>query len=210
MTHLVANRYSIHKYGYTTNLGCFLGPPLPAQRCVMGEGFFFGAVAVLGGLVLRYMKTHPHYKHKSQKLKDAYQEKLHQVLSVSYGDTKAYWVSRALADYIFDFGRRLYVDHHVEKHEGYAQKEKEHLSSYRIETPEVLCEQLVQRAVELNIPVLRFQNHVQEMWNLMLIPVGQLTPASVKRIPGADAYVSELQGIRLTQAQMHYFLEKSN
>lgn len=176
----------------------------------MGEGFFLGAVAVLGGLVLRYMKTHPHYKHKTQKLKDAYQEKLHQVLISRYGDTKAYWISRALADYIFDFGRRLYVDHHVEKHDSFAQKEKEHLSSYRIETAEALCEQLVQRAVELNVPVLRFQNHIQEMWNLMLIPVGQLTPGAVKRIAGAEVYVNELQAIRLTQAQMHYFLDKSS
>ena len=175
----------------------------------MGEGLFFGAVAVLGGLVLRYMKTHPHYKHKTQKLKDVYQEKLHHALSPGYGDTKAYWVSRALSDYIFDFGRRLYVDHHVEKHDSFAQIEKEHLSSYRIETPEVLCEQLVQRAVELNIPVLRFQNHIQEMWNLMLIPVGQLTPGSVQQIAGADAYVNELRAIRLNQAQIHYFLEKS-
>ena len=71
----------------------------------MGEGFFFGAVAILGGLVMRYMKTHPHYKHKTQKLKDAYQDKLHRILSSTYGDTKAYWVSRALTDYIFDFGQ---------------------------------------------------------------------------------------------------------
>ena len=44
----------------------------------------------------------------------------------------------------------------------------------------------------------------------MLIPVGQLTPGSVKRIAGADAYINELQAIKLTQAQMHYFLEKSS
>ena len=174
----------------------------------MGEGILIGAIVIIGGLVARYMKTHPFYQFKTQKFKEQYQTKLQAVLKQKLDQNKAYWISRALADYLFDFGRRLYVDHHVEQHEKFVPSEKIHLQDYRLETPENLCEQLVLRAVELQIPILRFQNHMKELWNLQLIPVGQLTPAAVKRIAGAQTYIAELEQMRLTQVQIAHFIDK--
>lgn len=176
----------------------------------MGEGLLVGAIIILGGLVAGYMKKHPFYQFKTQKFKEQYQHKLHHVLRQKLDENKAYWVSRALADHLFDFGRRLYVDHHVEQHQKFIPSEKIHLQDYRLETPENLCEQLVLRAVELQIPLLRFQNHLKELWDLQLVPVGQLTPASVKRIAGAQAYIAELEQMRLTQVQIQYFMDKNS
>jgi hypothetical protein len=156
------------------------------------------------------MKKHPFYQFKTQKFKEQYQQKLHDVLRQKLDENKAYWVSRALADHLFDFGRRLYVDHHVEQHQKFIPSEKIHLQDYRLETPENLCEQLVLRAVELQIPLLRFQNHLKELWDLQLVPVGQLTPASVKRIAGAQTYIAELEQMRLTQVQIQYFMDKNS
>jgi hypothetical protein len=68
----------------------------------------------------------------------------------------------------------------------------------------------VLRAVELQIPILRFQNHMKELWDLQLIPVGQLTPVAVKRIAGAQTYISELEQMRLTQVQIAHFLDKNS
>ncbi len=176
----------------------------------MGEGLLVGAIIILGGLVAGYMKKHPFYQFKTQKFKEQYQHKLHHVLRQKLDENKAYWVSRALADHLFDFGRRLYVDHHVEQHQKFIPSEKIHLQDYRLETPENLCEQLVLRAVELQIPLLRFQNHLKELWDLQLVPVGQLTHASVKRIAGAQTYIAELEQMRLTQVQIQYFMDKNS
>ena len=176
----------------------------------MGEGLLVGAIIILGGLVAGYMKKHPFYQFKTQKFKEQYQHKLHHVLRQKLDENKAYWVSRALADHLFDFGRRLYVDHHVEQHQKFIPSEKIHLQDYRLETPENLCEQLVLRAVELQIPLLRFQNHLKELWDLQLVPVGQLTPGSVKRIAGAQTYIAELEQMRLTQVQIAHFLDKNS
>jgi len=176
----------------------------------MGEGLLVGAIIILGGLVAGYMKKHPFYQFKTQKFKEQYQQKLYHVLRQKLDENKAYWVSRALADHLFDFGRRLYVDHHVEQHQKFIPSEKIHLQDYRLETPENLCEQLVLRAVELQIPLLRFQNHLKELWDLQLVPVGQLTPASVKRIAGAQTYIAELEQMRLTQVQIQYFMDKNS
>jgi len=57
---------------------------------------------------------------------------------------------------------------------------------------------------------LRFQNHAKELSGLYLIPVGQLMPSVVKRIAGGDPYVTELEQMRLTQAQMAIFLAKNS
>jgi hypothetical protein len=176
----------------------------------MGEGLLVGAIIILGGLVAGYTKKHPFYQFKTQKFKEQYQHKLHHVLRHKLDENKSYWVSRALADHLFDFGRRLYVDHHVEQHQKFIPSEKIHLQDYRLETPENLCEQLVLRAVELQIPLLRFQNHLKELWDLQLVPVGQLTPASVKRIAGAQTYIAELEQMRLTQVQIQYFMDKNS
>jgi len=176
----------------------------------VGEGILLGAIVIIGGLVARYMQTHPFYKFKTQKYKEQYQIKLHDVLRHKFDENQAYWISRALADHLFDFGRRLYVDHHIETHEKFIPGEKMYLQEYRLETPENLCEQLVLRAVELKIPILRFQNHAKELSGLYLIPVGQLMPSVVKRIAGGDPYVTELEQMRLTQAQMAIFLAKNS
>jgi len=180
------------------------------RECVVGDGIFFGAIALLGGLAFKYMKAHPFYRYKTQKFKDQYQHQLHHALSAQYGETKGYWIARALTDYIFDFGRRIYSDYHVEQHAGLAQEEKHHLNKYRIEVPEALCDQLVQRAVELQVPQLRFQNHIKELSDLLIVPVGQLTPGSVNRIAHAEVYIAELTKMRLTQAQMKFFIEKNS
>ena len=176
----------------------------------MSEGILLGVIVVLGGLVAGYMKKHPFYKYKTQKYKDQYQQRLHAALLIKHSENKAYWISRALTDYLFDFDRRLYQDHHIEQHLSYLTNEKHYLHEYRLETPENLCEQLVLRAVELQIPVLRFQNHAKELSGLYLISVGQLTPASIKSIAGADAYLAELEQMRLTPAQMQLFLSKNS
>jgi len=83
----------------------------------MTEGILIGGLVVLGGLVASYMKTHPFYSHKTQKYKERYQNKLQDVLLSDYDATDAYWLSRAIADNIFDFGTRTYHDYHVERYE---------------------------------------------------------------------------------------------
>ena len=72
----------------------------------MTEGILIGGLVVLGGLVASYMKKHPFYSHKTQKYKERYQDKLSDALSQSYSAVDAYWLSRAIADNIFDFGTR--------------------------------------------------------------------------------------------------------
>lgn len=42
----------------------------------MTEGILIGGLVVIAGLVASYMKTHPFYRHKTQKYKERYQQKL--------------------------------------------------------------------------------------------------------------------------------------
>ena len=67
----------------------------------MTEGLIIGSVLLIGGLVVRYMQTHPFYRYKTQKHKEHYQSKLHDALEHRSDSTGAYWLSRAIADFIF-------------------------------------------------------------------------------------------------------------
>lgn len=175
----------------------------------MTEGVLIGGLIVLGGLVAAYMKSHPFYSHKTQKHKEQYQHKLQDALLQRYDATDAYWLSRAIADNIFDFGTRTYRDYHVERYEKKAKSERPHLFQLRVEEPSILCEHLTERAIELKVPVSAFSMHMRYLWQEYLVPVGRLTPAAVDRLPSSSLYVTELKNLPVSQEDMQVFLRKT-
>jgi hypothetical protein len=175
----------------------------------MTEGILIGGLVILGGLVASYMKKHPFYSHKTQKYKENYQRKLQDILSHTYDSTDAYWLSRAIADNIFDFGTRTYHDYHVERYEKRAKSERPHLFEMHVEEPRILCEHLTERAVELKVPISAFSMHMRYLWQEYLVPVGRLTPASVDRLPGSSLYVTELKNLPVSQEDMQIFMHKT-
>jgi hypothetical protein len=175
----------------------------------MTEGLVIGSLLVLGGLVVRYMQKHPFYRYKTQKHKERYQSKLHDALEQRGDKAGAYWLSRATADFIFDFGQRTYHDYHVEQHEKRAKQEIPNLYHLGIEEPNTLCQQLVERAVELKVPASLFGLHMSSLWKGYLVPVGRLTPKGVERTPGAAAYYAELTNLPASKDDMQRFMEKT-
>jgi len=175
----------------------------------MGEAFLVGSV-VIGGLVARYMKAHPFYKHKTQKYKERYQHKLSNVLTQKYSQVDSYWLSRAIADHIFDFGQRTYHDYHVERYEKKAKSERPHLYELHIERPALLCEQLTERAIDLKVPVMTFSKHMRKLFNENLVPVGRLSPKTIERIPNSSLYVTELQSLSVSQDEMTLFMHHTS
>ena len=173
----------------------------------MGEVLLIGGALLLGGLVSGLVKSHPFYKHQSQKFKDAYQAKLWHNLQSEYNKNEAYWISRALTDYIYDFNKRLYEDVHIERCMSHAIKEKNNLYKQHIESPNVLCEKLVLRAVELKVPPVLFFTHMKELHGNCLVPMGKLTPASIQSLPGASVYYLELTKLPLSTKQMTRYLD---
>ena len=165
----------------------------------MGESLLIGGALLLGGIVSGLVKSHPFYKHRSQKFKDAYQAKLWQNLQAEYSENEAYWISRALTDYIYDFNKRLYEDVHIERYMSHAIKEKNNLYRQRIEPPNVLCEELVLRAI--------FFSHMKELHGNYLVPMGKLTPSSIESMPGASTYYLELTKLPLSTKQMTHYLD---
>ena len=168
----------------------------------MTEGILIGGLVVLGGLVASYMKKHPFYSHKTQKYKERYQDKLSDALSQSYSAVDAYWLSRAIADNIFDFGTRTYQDYHVERYEKKALSERPHIYELHIENPSTLCTQLTERAIELKLPISAYSIHMRYLWQEYLVPVGRLAPVSVERLPGASLYADELKSLRTSQVAL--------
>ena len=175
----------------------------------MTEGILIGGLVILGGLVASYMKTHPFYSHKTQKYKENYQRKLQDILSHTYDSTDAYWLSRAIADNIFDFGTRTYRDYHVERYEKRAKSERPHLFEMHVEEPRILCERLTERAIELKVPIGAFSMHMRYLWQEYLVPVGRLAPASVDRLPGSSLYATELKNLPVSQEDMQIFMHKT-
>ena len=175
----------------------------------MTEGILIGGLVVLGGLVASYMKKHPFYSHKTQKYKERYQDKLSDALSQSYSAVDAYWLSRAIADNIFDFGTRTYQDYHVERYEKRALSERPHIYELHIENPSTLCTQLTERAIELKLPISAYSIHMRYLWQEYLVPVGRLAPVSVERLPGASLYADELKNLPTSQEDMQTFMRKT-
>jgi len=176
----------------------------------MGEVLLIGGALLLGGLVSGLVKSHPFYKHQSQKFKDAYQAELWRNLQREYDKNEAYWISRALTDYIYDFNKRLYEDVHIERYMSHAIKEKNNLYKKRIESPNSLCEKLVLRAVELKVPPILFFTHMKELHRDYLVPMGKLTPASIQSLPGGGVYYIELTKLPLSTKQMTHYLDMIN
>lgn len=175
----------------------------------MTEGILIGGLVVLGGLVASYMKTHPFYSHKTQKHKERYQNKLQDMLLSDYDATDAYWLSRAIADNIFDFGTRTYHDYHVERYEKKAKSERPHLHELHIERPVTLCEQLTERAIELKVPVSAYSMHMRQLWQEYLVPVGRLAPKSIERLPGSGLYYTDLISLPVSQEDIQIFMHKT-
>ena len=175
----------------------------------MTEGILIGGLVVLGGLVASYMKKHPFYSHKTQKYKERYQDKLSDALSQSYSAVDAYWLSRAIADNIFDFGTRTYQDYHVERYEKKALSERPHIYELHIENPSTLCTQLTERAIELKLPISAYSIHMRYLWQEYLVPVGRLAPVWVERLPGASLYADEPKNLPTSQEDMQTFMRKT-
>jgi hypothetical protein len=176
----------------------------------MTEGIVIGVLVLAGTLVARYMKTHPFYRYKTQKHKEHYQAKMNILLSRVKDSQDAYWISRALTDIIFDFRKKTYHDYHVERYQQRALSEKSYIYQMRIEDPAILCEKLVERAVEMKIPLHEFSVHMRDLWRDYLVPIGRLTPKSIERMSGAGAYYSELSNLPASKEDIQRFLEKSN
>ena len=175
----------------------------------MTEGLLIGSLLVLGGLVVRYMQKHPFYRYKTQKHKERYQSKLHDALEHRSDSSGAYWFSRAIADYIFDFGQRTYHDYHVEQYEKRAESEIPHLYHLRIEEPSTLCQHLVERAVEMKVPATVFGMHMRVLWRGYLVPVGRITPKNIQSIPGSAVYYAELSNLPASKEDVQRFMEKT-
>jgi hypothetical protein len=167
-----------------------------------------GTAVLLGGIVVRYIQKHPFYKHTSQKFKNSYQQKLERALAGQYSSNEAYWISRAVTDHLFDFGKRTYEDHQVELRKGKVPEVLPFLYELKIEAPMVLCQQLVIRAVELKVHNLLFFSHMHSLWNDYLVPSGKLTP-NLAKIANSGEYEAQLKQIPTSAAQISIFLEKT-
>ena len=174
---------------------------------IVGEAIYIVFFVAIGGYFARLAKSHPLYKHKTNKLKEKYFSHLYPNMAQKYDETEAYWLCRAISDYIFDFDRRLYVDHHVEKYRSHVESEKENLYQYHVEPANKLCEELVKRAVELNVPKQLFMVHMRELWKHDIVPVGRLTPKTILSIQGSDKYYQELINIPTSKAEVFKFME---
>jgi len=171
----------------------------------MGEALYLVFVVAIGGYIARLAKSHPEHKYKTNKLKQKYFTHLYPHMVEKYAENEGYWISKAISDYVFDFNRRLYTDHHVERYKGHIKIEKENLYKYHVEPAHKLCEDLVKRAVELNIPLLLFSFHMTELWQHNIVPVGRLTPKPIANY--SEKYFQELIGIPTTQATIIKFLD---
>jgi hypothetical protein len=176
----------------------------------MGEALLISGALFFGGMISSLVKGHPFYRHKSQKFKELYQEKLWQSLQNQYSKNEAYWISRAITDYIYDFNKRLYEDVHIERYMSHAIQEKNNLYKLQIESPNVLCEELVIRAVELKVPPMLFFTHMKELHESFMVPMGKLTPVSINSLPGASVYYLELTKLPLSTKQMSRYLDMIN
>jgi hypothetical protein len=176
----------------------------------MGEVLLISGALIFGGMISSLVKGHPFYRHKSQKFKELYQEKLWHSLQDQYSKNEAYWISRAITDYIYDFNKRLYEDVHIERYMSHAIKEKNNLYKLQIESPNSLCEELVIRAVELRVPPMLFFTHMKELHENYLVPMGKLAPASIGSLPGASVYYLELTKLPLSTKQMSRYLDMIN
>ena len=171
----------------------------------MGEALFLVLFIAIGGYIARLAKSHPEHKYKTNKLKQKYFARLYPSIVEKYDEKEGYWISKAISDYVFDFNQRLYTDYHVERYIGHIKTEKENLYKYHVEPAHKLCEDLVKRAVELNIPLLLFSFHMTELWQHNIVPVGRLTPKSIANF--SEKYYQELIGIPTTQAAIIIFLD---
>ena len=79
------------------------------------------------------------------------------------------------------------------------------LYKYHVEPANKLCEELVKRAVELNVPSQLFKFHMTELWQHLIIPAGRLTPKSI--INYSDKYYQELISIPATQIEVFRFMD---
>ena len=171
----------------------------------MGEAFYLVFFVAIGGYFARLAKSHPEYKYKTNKLKQKYFAHVYPHMVEKYGETEGYWLSKAISDYIFDFSRRLYTDHHVEKYKSHVNIEKENLYTYHVEPANKLCEELVKRAVELNVPSQLFKSHMTELWQHNIVPVGRLTPKSI--VNYSEKYHQELISIPASQVEIFRFMD---
>jgi hypothetical protein len=85
--------------------------------------------------------------------------------------------------------------------------EKNMLYKYQIEFPNVLCEQIVRRAVEVKAPISLFTHHMRELWMIYLVPAGKLTPNTLNKIPGAESYIAALFNLPTTKEQVNKYLD---
>ena len=171
----------------------------------MGEALYLVFFIAIGGYIARLAKSHPEHKYKTNKLKQKYFARLYPSIVEKYDEKEGYWISKAISDYLFDFNQRLYTDYHVERYIGHIKTEKNNLYKYHVEPAHKLCEDLVKRAVELNIPSLLFSFHMTELWQHNIVPVGRLTPKSIANF--SEKYYQELIGIPTTQAAIIIFLD---
>ena len=176
----------------------------------MGEALLIGGAIFFGGIITGLIKSHPFYKYETQKFKNSYQAKLWKILLTKYSEDEAYWISRALTDYIYDFSERLYEDVHIERYIRDALQERKDLYKYQIVAPQALCEQLVLRAVELKVHPKLFFKHMRELFGDHLVPMGKLTPKSIQSMPGAVTYYLELVKLPLSAKQMTNFIDMNN
>ena len=83
--------------------------------------------------------------------------------------------------------------------------EQENLYKYHVEPANKLCEELVKRAVELNVPSQLFKFHMTELWQHNIVPVGRLTPKSI--VNYSEKYYQELSSIPTTQIEVFRFMD---
>lgn len=173
---------------------------------MIGEGLMIGTAVLVSGLILRYVQKHPFYKHSTQKFKESYQSKLQHALQGEFSANEAYWVSRAVTDHLFDFGKRTYEDHQVELRKAKVAEVLPFLYQQKIEAPMVLCQQLVMRAVELKVHNLLFFSHMRSLWSYYLIPAGKLTP-NLAKIANSGEYEVQLKQVPTSTTDIQLFLQ---
>lgn len=176
----------------------------------MTAAFVLGVFVVIGIMLRHYSKNHPIYKFKkTQKLKECYVAKVVDALrnKGAHEEKTLYWLAKGIADDIFDFYEFRYINPHIARYKKEIELQKIVLHQYRVESPIALCEQLVKRAIDLEISITRFTSHMRELWLLYLIPVGRLTPESIFKIPGAEEYGAALKAIEITDDQLEEYLK---
>ena len=144
---------------------------------IVGETIYIVFFVAIGGYFARLAKSHPLYKHKTNKLKEKYFSHLYPNMA------------------------------HVEKYRTHVESEKANLYQYHVEPANKLCEELVKRAVELNVPTQLFMVHMRELWKHDIVPVGRLTPKTILSIQGSDKYYQELINIPTSKAEVFKFME---